>query len=419
MSATGRPERECRSAQHEGSPVSATGRPEREGTPLNLSGGGTAMVASGAEVQSAAATRAVDRRLTDWLLEGPAQLRSGPHRGAVAGLVDADGRAAYAYPEITGYYLQWIAWQAKRHGRSEPLAARAAAAQDWLGRWLADAPLPRTRVFLGSDQPDWRNDAVFTFDTAMALRGIASAARAGLLRPAGSVVQGLGRLLGLLVGSDGVFDACAARTGADRLPDRWSTRRGSFLAKAAAGVIAAAEIVPGVVASVVEAAECTLAASLRWLDERPHREVHPLLYAAEGFLSLPAHRLLPAALPIIGRQFAELLRQSRVPGRVPEYLDAEPALAGAERLDIVAQTLRVAALLAANGVQESGAAPELLHLRQRLVASMTPQGTLPFVAGELPIRHNVWATMFADQALAFVGADGAVAKAEGDATLVV
>jgi len=30
MSATGRPEREYRSAQHEGSPMSATGRPERE-----------------------------------------------------------------------------------------------------------------------------------------------------------------------------------------------------------------------------------------------------------------------------------------------------------------------------------------------------------------------------------------------------
>ena len=42
MSATGRPEREYRSAQHEGSPVSAMGRPERdyrsaqrEGAPMN------------------------------------------------------------------------------------------------------------------------------------------------------------------------------------------------------------------------------------------------------------------------------------------------------------------------------------------------------------------------------------------------
>ena len=34
MSAKGRPEREHRSAQREGTPTSATGRPEREGTPM-------------------------------------------------------------------------------------------------------------------------------------------------------------------------------------------------------------------------------------------------------------------------------------------------------------------------------------------------------------------------------------------------
>ena len=156
------------------------------------------------------------------------------------------------------------------------------------------------------------------------------------------------------------------------LPDRWSTRRGAFLAKAAAGVIGAAAVVPGVSAPVVEAAERTLAASLRWLDERPHREVHPLLYAAEGFLSLPAHPLLPAALPVIARELAEVLRQSRALGRVPEFLDVEPTAAGAARLDIVAQTLRVAALLAANGVRESLDAAELLHLRRLLVDSITP-----------------------------------------------
>lgn len=380
---------------------------------------GVAAVAAGVGAQPNAAPGAIHRHLADWLLEGPAQLRSGPQRGAVAGIVAVDGRVEYAYPEITGYYLQWLAWHATRHDRSEALAARAEAAQHWLGQWLADAPMPRTRIHLGSEMPDWRNDAVFSFDAAMVLRGVASAARAGLLRPASSVVQGIDRLLGILVGHDGLFEACSGRPGAGSLPDRWSTRRGAFLAKAAAGVIGAAAVVPGVSATVVEAAERTLAASLRWLDERPHREVHPLLYAAEGFLSLPAHPLLPAALPVIARELAEVLRQSRALGRVPEFLDVEPTAAGAARLDIVAQTLRVAALLAAHGARESIDAAALLHLRRFLVDSITPQGTLPFVAGTRPVRHNVWATMFADQALAFVGADGAMPKAAGDAALVV
>jgi len=44
MSAPGRPKRECRSAQREGSPVSAPGRPKRELLPL----GGKARSAKGA-----------------------------------------------------------------------------------------------------------------------------------------------------------------------------------------------------------------------------------------------------------------------------------------------------------------------------------------------------------------------------------
>ena len=54
--------------------------------------------------------------IAEWLLRGPAQLTSGPHAGAVAGLIEAGQRPGYAYPEITGYYLQWLAWRAARNG---------------------------------------------------------------------------------------------------------------------------------------------------------------------------------------------------------------------------------------------------------------------------------------------------------------
>ena len=328
-----------------------------DSTPLR---GNAAAVSAGVAVPTGATLEAIDRRLADWLLEGPAQLRSGPQRGAVAGLVDADGRAEYAYPEITGYYLQWLAWQATRHGRSEALAARAEAAQHWLGQWLADAALPRTRIHLGSDMPDWRNDC------GVHLRRRHGAARRSPRRRApgscGPPAASSRESIACWASWSGTM-ACSTPVAGGRerasLPDRWSTRRGAFLAKAAAGVIDAATVVPGVSAPVVEAAERTLAASLRWLDERPHREVHPLLYAAEGFLSLPAHPLLPAALPVIARELAEVLRRSRALGRVPEFLDVEPTAAGAARLDIVAQTLRVAALLAAHGVRESLDAAEL------------------------------------------------------------
>ncbi|MBN8482336.1 MAG: hypothetical protein J0L88_12175, partial [Xanthomonadales bacterium] len=43
-------------------------------------------------------------------LTGPGiQVAEGRHAGAVIGALDDAGRARYAYPEITGYYLHWLA----------------------------------------------------------------------------------------------------------------------------------------------------------------------------------------------------------------------------------------------------------------------------------------------------------------------
>src|SRR3954470_23701755 len=98
--------------------------------------------------------------IAQWLVGGPAQLASGPHAGAVAGVVDADHRARYAYPEITGYYLQWLAWRASYTAPSATLSARAGSAQRWLVRWLDSAAPPPTRVHLDAATEDWRNDAV-------------------------------------------------------------------------------------------------------------------------------------------------------------------------------------------------------------------------------------------------------------------
>jgi len=67
--------------------------------------------------------------LTSWLLGDRAQVASGTHAGAVTGWVDREGRASYVYPEITGYYLQWLAWHAACHGVNDETRRRAAAAR--------------------------------------------------------------------------------------------------------------------------------------------------------------------------------------------------------------------------------------------------------------------------------------------------
>jgi hypothetical protein len=353
-----------------------------------------------------------------WLLEGPAQLGEGIEAGGVAGIVDADGRAAYVYPEITGYYLQWLAWRAARYGGDSVLARRAQSAQRWLGAWLSATSPPLTRVHLAPAGDDWRNDAVFLFDIAMVLRGLAGAARWRLLEPSPALVAGACAELDRLVDRDGRFAACVSHRD-DDMPARWSTRRGAFLAKAAAGILGAAETLDAIPARLRDAASRTYDESLRLLVACPHAETHPLLYAFEGVLSMPCDLRLVAVLPSISAQFDALLAQVRALGRVPEFLRPGSVDPGARRMDIVAQALRVGALLAAHQPQNPPDRVELERLRRTLLEHISPSGTLPFALGAAPPRHNVWAAMFADQALAMARCDDAARIIGVDGPLLV
>jgi hypothetical protein len=133
--------------------------------------------------------------------------------------------------------LQWLAWHAACHGvNSETrrlLPPRNAGFLSW-------ALARKHRDYLEPAGPDWRNAALFFFDLAMVLRGLASAARFGLIETDPRLVARISELLGRLVADDGMFDACTATRIDAALPDRWSTRRGPFLSKAAGGVLIAA-----------------------------------------------------------------------------------------------------------------------------------------------------------------------------------
>ena len=262
-------------------------------------------------------TRAPGDTIAAWLLDGPAQLRDGPHAGAIAGTIAEAGVPAYVYPEIAGYYLQWLAWRARTSGGSAALAPRADAVQRWLAAWLAHDGPPPTRVHLAASGDDWRNGAVFFFDVAMVARGLGSAAGAGLVVPDPALIAGVSRLLASLIDADGLFAACRAHDAGTTVPDRWSTRRGAFLAKAAAGVVTAARTLPGLTAPVTAAAHATFAAAIDWTLARPHPEAHPRLYACEGLMALPEHPRFRDMLPAVGAQLAALFAQAGPDGRVP------------------------------------------------------------------------------------------------------
>jgi hypothetical protein len=333
------------------------------------------------------------RAIGSWLLDS-VQLRAGPHAGGVAGAIDGGGRPLYVYPEITGYYLQWLSWRASRQTATPALTQRAVAAQRWLASWIVRSEPLQTRVYLRAHEADWRNSALFCFDLAMVLRGVASASAIGIIEPDPVLIERLFGQLSRLIAADGEFMVCVAQSGAS-LPDRWSTRRGGFLAKAAAAVLMAARLLPQVPATLRAAAEATLAASIRGAIKSPHDQAHPQLYAVEGALMLASHPAVALVLPQFARQIDELVSSSTVRGALTE----PSATRGAERLDVVAQILRAAYLLWALVPEWSPDPWALAVMQQFLVRQTTLEGGAPFNAEPAAPQCCVWAAMFAEQAL--------------------
>lgn len=338
-----------------------------------------------------------DNSLAAWL-RNTVQCKSGPHAGAIAGGISVSGSPSYVYPEIAGYYLTWLAWRGTRDGPDPGDAERAQGVQRWLAKWLAMPGLP-TRVHFDGTSGDWRNHALFCFDLAMVVRGLAAAARAGLLSPDPVVVDGLCRALSRLVASDGALDACVPSGEGGAIPDRWSTRRGPFLAKAAAGILRASAVL-AIPPEIHRAAERTYGNALTLLAREPHRETHPLLYAFEGVLDMPRHPRFHDTLPSISAQFDMLLAYASHDAHMPESLCSTSGT-GPARIDVMAQTLRVGYLLSAHRPQQPPDRVGLARLRQSLARHVRPGSGVAFARSVSHTQANVWATMFADQALAF------------------
>lgn len=335
------------------------------------------------------------RGLTHWILNGGLQLAQGVHAGGVCGQLTAEGQPIYVYPEITGYFLQWLAWRADCEGPTPELKARAEAAQRWLGQWAREGPRAPTRIYLRSEHPDWRNDATFCFDLAMVVRGLGAASEKGLLDLDSMLVERLCAALAPLIAADGCLDACRPHDARATLPRVWSTGRGPFLAKAASGILAAARELE-LPSAIRAAAAKTLRACFAWAIDLPHDYSHAFLYTIEGLAcdaSLAPPRATMDALLV---QFVALLARTRTAGFMPESLTS----LSTRRLDIVGQAIRAAVVLRAHGFS----LPPYRRLIDRQIVALVSclqQGYVPFDARDKPGVANGWATLFAEQALAW------------------
>jgi hypothetical protein len=350
----------------------------------------------------AGAARTAAARISAWLLSPQVQLREGVHAGAIAGAMDSAGRARYVYPEITGYYLHWLAETYADRGR-DALATAASNATGWTARQFEGGAMARTRSYLGGDTADWRNDAVFFFDYAMLLRGLCAAAEADLIAFPRDLVERLTDELDKFAGINCEIRAARVLGSGTILPARWSTIGGPFEVKACSRVLLAARHVElptklsGACARLIDRyAPDTATLALEML--------HPTLYFAEGMLlARPHHSGHVAEL------LARMLRLQRDDGSLPEAEQGSDL----PRSDIIAQALRIGLLLRDQSTEHAPDDRALDLLADALLGRVGTDGSVSFRNDVAAREPNVWCSIFAEQALRWYAqwSDGATLPA--------
>jgi hypothetical protein len=346
---------------------------------------------------SADALEDAARRIEGWLLDSGVQLAEGAQQGGVAGWLDQHGRPEFVYLEITGYYLTTMGWLATGAASSGERAAvavkRGRQALDWVRSATADNAVPATRLYLSPERDDWRNAAIFSFDLAMAARGVACLAAATRVEGAETLVRDLGARVREICLDRAPLPSHALREGAHTtLPDRWSTRPGPHHLKAAGALLRLpADLLDG---ALLRACRQTVAHWTRAMQASwPCRELHPLLYGLEGLLILePAPS--EQTLDMMERMYERLLRLQAADGSLPA---AAVSGAGEVRSDVLAQALRVGALLRGTRRLNSERARRLDALATALLRYVRADGGVLF-STEQAIA-NTWCAMFAHQAL--------------------
>ena len=331
---------------------------------------------------------AASRRIRSWLLAPGVQLRSGIHAGAVAGSFAADGLPRYVYPEITGYYLHWLAESALAD-REQDWASAAVRACAWTSRQFDSGSVPLTRAYLYEERADWRNDAVFFFDFAMLLRGVCAAVEANLVPVPHPVLRRLVEELGRFADAGGEIAAARILRPGAQLPQRWSTLGGPFEVKAASRVLLAHRLVE-LPPHLLRACENLVDRFTSAASATPIDMLHPTLYFAEGLLVARPDRYAD-----IGVLFERILRLRRRNGSLPE------AESGSDipRSDVLSQALRVGLQLRSQGLAGAPAIDVLASLAYALIDRVSADGSVCFRNDIARPEANVWCSMFAEQAL--------------------
>ncbi len=343
-------------------------------------------------------------RLDAWLLSSPV-LRSG-----VVNYLSPDGEWNGLYPEICGYYLQFLVDAAPPGADDQRYRNAALQVAAWLGSAGGPDAEPLTLYFRDPADSDWRNDCLFAFDLAIILRGLRCVQRRwpGLVPDAlvDSYAASIAR-----IASGGRLASHLLRPGADAhaIPVKWSTTRGVHHVKAVAalGDLEARTLDASGLGDIVEATLRDEERLLAQQGETRMREMHPFLYSIEGWLTVWARAQDTRALGNAARSFAMAICQcDPLTGAVPPIAGQPDATV---RADVLGQLLRAGLVLDAAGGLDAGTRALWRErrpaLEANLLARLSPEGGIMFDA--VGLHRNSWASMFGWQALRFARDDQA------------
>ncbi len=320
-------------------------------------------------------------RIENWLLRGGIQITDVAQRGGIGGWLDRDGRPEFVDLEIAGYYLTAMAWlssgAACSPGQVQTIESGVSRAADWV------ATLPARQV----------DGAVFSFDLAMAARGIGANMQPGDRSGRRQALAALCARIDRISSGADVMASYESVCGSTTLPEHWSTRQGPHHLKAAAAILR----LPGRIASgtLMGLAQetCEYWTHALWTNAWPCQEVHSLLYGLEGMLILSGKRD-GQGLQIVERLFVRLMEDVQASdGTLPESIHG-----GIVRSDVLAQALRVGLLLRGRGYMTGSAWEDRLdRLADALLRFVRPDGAVLFSHDQA--IADARSTLFALQAL--------------------
>lgn len=352
-----------------------------------------------------------------WLLESGIQDpgETGLHKGGVNAWFDLRTQSyQFFYSEITGYAVNaFLFWYEVSGDTSYLDAARDAV--DWLlNAQYPESGLIKTRVNHEVYHRSYFDSWIFTFDQWMVIYGLANLSEVMDSSPYLEHAEKMARfLIRHTVRRDGFFyplyDVEHKQPVNPR--DKWSRQSGSFHAKALLALSKLHQLTKKeeYQSCAVRLAEKTLSVQKRdgrfvTQNRDGSTHLHPHLYTLEGLLALGFIEKKDALVRAAEKGLKWVFDHQATDGSIYSFT-RRGRFVPYVRADILAQTLRLGAVLVERGFL-SGYRRRLSDVREKLLTYQILEGSQKggFLYGQeqdgtVHYHVNAWVTMFASQAL--------------------